>query len=55
MSPCKDCVSGGGDCVYRLAIPLVMDGLGIVQLEMLNIYLALRVWAPKWSGKLVQM
>ena len=26
----------------------------IVQLEMLNIYLALRVWAPQWAGKLVR-
>ena len=35
-----------GDCVCKLAIPLSMDGLGIVQLEMLNIHLALRVWSP---------
>ena len=31
-----------------------MDELGIVQLEMVNIYLALRVWAPQWAGKLVR-
>ena len=31
-----------------------MDGLGTLQLEMLNIYLALRVWAPQWAGKLVR-
>ena len=44
-----------GDLVYKLSIPLGMDGLGIVQLEMLNIYLALRVWAPQWKGKNVKI
>ena len=43
-----------GDYVYRLQIPLGMDNLGIVQLEMLNLYLALRVWAINWAGKRVR-
>ena len=32
-----------------------MDDLGIVQLEMLNLYLALRIWAPNWAGKRVRL
>ena len=43
-----------GNLVYRLTIPLGLDNLGIVQLEMLNVYLALRVWAPNWAGKRVK-
>ena len=43
-----------GDCVYKLSIPLGMDDLGIVQLEMLNLFLALRIWAPNWAGKRVR-
>ena len=31
-----------------------MDDLGIVQLEMLNLFLALRIWAPNWAGKRVR-
>ena len=44
-----------GDSVYKLAIPMNMDNLGIVQLEMLNVYLALRLWAPNWAGKRVRL
>ena len=36
----------GGNCVYKLAIPMGMDNIGIVQFEMLNLYLALQIWAP---------
>ena len=43
-----------GNCVYKLSIPLGMDDLGIVQLEMLNLFLALRIWAPNWAGKRVR-
>ena len=43
-----------GTYVYKLQIPLGMDNLGIVQLEMLNLYLALRVWAQNWAGKRVR-
>ena len=43
-------IDAGGrwdNCVYRLAIPLGMDNLGRVQLEKMNLYLALRIWAGK--------
>ena len=43
-----------GNAVYQLTIPLGMDNLGIVHLEMLNVYLALRIWAPHWAGKRVR-
>ena len=42
------------NCVYSLQIPLGMDNLGIVQLEMLNVYLALRIWAKYWAGRRVR-
>ena len=35
-----------GNQVYKLSIPFGMDNLGIVQLKMLNLYLAFGVWAP---------
>ena len=44
-----------GDSVYKLTIPMNMDNLGIVQLEMLNVYLALRLWAPTWAGKRIRL
>ena len=44
-----------GDSVYKLAIPMNMDNLGIVQLEMLNVYLALRLWAPNWAEKRIRL
>ena len=43
-----------GNQVYKLRIPFGMDNLGIVQLEMLDLYLAFRVWAPLWKGKNVK-
>ena len=38
------------DYIYKLSFPKGMDGLGIVQFKILNVFLALRVWAPQWSG-----
>ena len=43
-----------GDQVYQLSIPDSFFGLGIVQLEMLNVFLALRVWATVWAGHKVK-
>ena len=39
--------------VYALPITLDPNIFGIVHLEMINILLAIRAWAPKWSGKAV--
>ena len=39
--------------VYSMAINTALEegGYGIVNLEMLNILVALRVWGHKWQGK----
>ena len=41
--------------VYKLAIPLGYSGLGIVQLEILNVFLALRVWGSIWGGHQIKL
>ena len=35
--------------VYKLTIPMGYSWLGIVQLEMINVFLALRVWDSEWA------
>ena len=53
------CLQGMGghwdNQVYKLAIPLGYSGLGIVQLEMLNVFLALRVWGNTWAGYRIKL
>ena len=43
-----------GDQVYQLSIPDSFFGLGIVQHEMLNVFLVLRVCATVWAGHKVK-
>ena len=44
-----------GNLVYHLPIPTEYSNLGIVQLEMVNILVATRVFAHLWKGKNVHI
>ena len=44
-----------GRQVYSMQIPLGYENMSIVHLEMLNILVAIRVWAPQWYGKAIQI
>lgn len=41
--------------VYAVQTPTQFQNLGIVQLEMLNVFIALKLWGSKWSGKRVRL
>ena len=41
--------------VYALPIPSYCNNLHITQLEMLNVVVALKVWANAWSNKIIDL
>ena len=49
------CLQGLGGCydnfVYTIPIPKGFNGYNIVHLEMLNVVVALKVWAASWANK----
>ena len=44
-----------GNMVYALPIPSYCKNLHITQLEMLNVVVALKVWANAWSNKIIDL
>ena len=53
------CLEGLGGCydnfVYTIPIPKGFNGYNIVHLEMLNVVVALKVWAASWANKCVHI
>ena len=53
------CLQGLGGCydnfVYTIPIPKGFNGYNIVHLEMLNVVVALKVWAASWANKYVHI
>ena len=44
-----------GNLVYKILIPLGYVSYGIVQLEMLNVMVAIKLWSRFWKGKKITL
>ena len=55
MFPCKGWVGVFKNMVYTLPIPKGFQNYSIVHLEILNIVVALKLWAPLWKDHTIEI